>query len=948
MSATDFLSNGGGLRLGPPTNLFNGVDEAAAIAARDSYFSSNPSNLAAYTANSNLMIRLTYNDAGDAITRYMVRMGGAWIDYSPVVTGLPGEVASLVGVQIGEIPFKQSDGTFAGSNMRVLDDGTVLAPPGFTVESGSVSFGDVLTVSEASGFLAINNHLNNKQYTIVDYNTPRDAASANASLFHLNGAEAVFIAQPIDTTTITANPLITPNYTVQNTARTNALSFRTGAAMSNVRIAISKVSNGVVAKYIPSKQAWEEGFGGLEWTSGDNTFDFNDTPLIFNAGDLVKFEIRATSVSIKGNATSTPYFTATLQTGVFRDVIDDSIYVPSDIKAKLETLISPNKLSKTAIQDVVNTVNGSTGDVVITAASLNAQPLDATLTGLAAVSTNTDTYIYATAPDTFTTGSITAFGRGTLDDVDQAAGRATYGLGDVATRNVDVANGIATLDGSGKLTQMPNKADVGLNNVDNTSDINKPVSTAQSIAIAASITAHNAAIDPHPQYTTTAEASAAAPVQSVAGKTGTVTLNTGDVAEASNLYYTDTRVDTRITAGGYLVKSASSVGGGSAVYQANTAGVISFRSVIGTGIASVTQNANDITINVPAAPVTSVNGQTGAVSLSTTNISEGTNLYYTDARVLTYFNTLGYTVKSINNIGTGANVFSNTTSGVSSLRSILGGGAVTVTQNTNDVTISAPAATVTSVGSVGTGSSVYQSNTSGAVTLRSVIGTGIATVTQNTNDITINVPAPVYPVTSVNSQTGTVVLTTTNIAEGTNLYYTDTRVGNYLATNGYTVKTVATIGGGASLINSTGPAATFRSVIGTGLVTVTQNTNDVTISTPTVVSSTYTPTITNIANIQAVTAAVCMYTQIGTVVTVHGRVNIDPTTNGSTTSIEMTLPVASNLGAVGDLIGVSACNLTTQSGSISANAATDRALMEFQAGSNAARDHTFTYKYRIL
>lgn len=30
--------------------------------------------------------------------------------------------------------------------------------------------------------------------------------------------------------------------------------------------------------------------------------------------------------------------------------------------------------------------------------------------------------------------------------------------------------------------------------------------------------------------------------------------------------------------------------------------------------------------------VTSVNGQTGAVSLSTTNISEGTNLYYTDAR----------------------------------------------------------------------------------------------------------------------------------------------------------------------------------------------------------------------------------------------------------------------------------------------------------------------------
>jgi hypothetical protein len=38
------------------------------------------------------------------------------------------------------------------------------------------------------------------------------------------------------------------------------------------------------------------------------------------------------------------------------------------------------------------------------------------------------------------------------------------------------------------------------------------------------------------------------------------------------------------------------------------------------------------TIAVPTAPVTSVNGQTGVVSLTTTNVSEGTNLYYTQAR----------------------------------------------------------------------------------------------------------------------------------------------------------------------------------------------------------------------------------------------------------------------------------------------------------------------------
>ncbi len=46
----------------------------------------------------------------------------------------------------------------------------------------------------------------------------------------------------------------------------------------------------------------------------------------------------------------------------------------------------------------------------------------------------------------------------------------------------------------------------------------------------ADVTAHEAALDPHPQYTTAAEAASAAPVQSVAGRTGAVTLAHGDVA----------------------------------------------------------------------------------------------------------------------------------------------------------------------------------------------------------------------------------------------------------------------------------------------------------------------------------------------------------------------------------------------------------------------------------
>lgn len=46
------------------------------------------------------------------------------------------------------------------------------------------------------------------------------------------------------------------------------------------------------------------------------------------------------------------------------------------------------------------------------------------------------------------------------------------------------------------------------------------------------VIAHEAAADPHPQYTTAAEAAAVAPVQTVAGRTGNVTLATADVTGA--------------------------------------------------------------------------------------------------------------------------------------------------------------------------------------------------------------------------------------------------------------------------------------------------------------------------------------------------------------------------------------------------------------------------------
>ena len=77
-----------------------------------------------------------------------------------------------------------------------------------------------------------------------------------------------------------------------------------------------------------------------------------------------------------------------------------------------------------------------------------------------------------------------------------------------------------------------------------------------------------------------------APVISVAGKTGSVTLNTADVTESSNLYFTNARARTAIS----------------------VSGAGSYNSTTGV-----------ITIN--AAPVTSVAGKTGAVTLAIADTS---------------------------------------------------------------------------------------------------------------------------------------------------------------------------------------------------------------------------------------------------------------------------------------------------------------------------------------
>lgn len=114
-------------------------------------------------------------------------------------------------------------------------------------------------------------------------------------------------------------------------------------------------------------------------------------------------------------------------------------------------------------------------------------------------------------------------------------------------------------------------------------------------------------------------------------------------------------------------------------------------------------------------------------------------------------------------------------------------------------------------------------------------------------------------------------------------------------------------------------------------------------------SSTYTPTLTLVANLDAATATLCTYMRVGSMVTVAGRVNVDPTLTATDTQLGISLPIASNFTTVNQCAGTA--NSTTiagQSAGILSDATNDRATMQFMSGDVTNQPMYFTFSYQII
>ncbi len=119
---------------------------------------------------------------------------------------------------------------------------------------------------------------------------------------------------------------------------------------------------------------------------------------------------------------------------------------------------------------------------------------------------------------------------------------------------------------------------------------------------------------------------------------------------------------------------------------------------------------------------------------------------------------------------------------------------------------------------------------------------------------------------------------------------------------------------------------------------------------PVLDSGVYTPTLTNVTNIVTSAAVECQYFRVGNTVTVSGAITtVDPTA-AAESQIDVSLPIASNLGADGDLGGAAANGIGNfVAGVVKPNTTSNRASIIWTAiSASAGQALWFIFTYQIV
>lgn len=113
-------------------------------------------------------------------------------------------------------------------------------------------------------------------------------------------------------------------------------------------------------------------------------------------------------------------------------------------------------------------------------------------------------------------------------------------------------------------------------------------------------------------------------------------------------------------------------------------------------------------------------------------------------------------------------------------------------------------------------------------------------------------------------------------------------------------------------------------------------------------SGTYVPTLTNGTNVDSSSASAFHWLRVGNVISVAGRIAVDPTTSSVATVVGISIPVSSTFSTTAQADGPAAAQAVAETGVITSGIAVNRVDLNFLAATTASHVIAVSFIYDVL